>query len=111
MRNDRHLKLGFLSAGGWDNHANQGNATGRLANNLGRAISQLRQDFSEPGDVGVVMSEFGRTAVENGTRGAEHEAQVKKSKVSVKRSTVGHEQRCECRQQIFSAANNFRSTA
>lgn len=75
MRNDRHLKLGFLSAGGWDTHANQGNATGQLANNLGnlgRAIAQLRQDFSEPGDVVLVMSEFGRTAVENGTRGTDH---------------------------------------
>ena len=75
MRNDRNLQLGFLSAGGWDTHANQGNATGQLANNLGnlgRAITQLRQDFSEPGDVVMVMSEFGRTAVENGTRGTDH---------------------------------------
>ena len=75
MRNDRNLRIGFLSAGGWDTHANQGNATGQLANNLGnlsRAIAQLRQDFSEPGDVVVVMSEFGRTAVENGTRGTDH---------------------------------------
>ena len=75
MRNDRNLQLGFLSAGGWDTHANQGNATGQLANNLGnlgRAITQLRQDFSEPGDVVLVMSEFGRTAVENGTRGTDH---------------------------------------
>jgi uncharacterized protein (DUF1501 family) len=75
MRNDRNLRLGFLSAGGWDTHANQGNATGQLANNLGnlgRAIAQLRQDFSEPNDVVVVMSEFGRTAVENGTRGTDH---------------------------------------
>ena len=75
MRNDRNLRLGFLSAGGWDTHANQGNATGQLANNLGnlgRALAQLRQDFSQPGDVVVVMSEFGRTAVENGTRGTDH---------------------------------------
>ena len=75
MRNDRNLQLGFLSAGGWDTHANQGNTTGQLANNLGnlgRAITQLRQDFSEPDDVVVVMSEFGRTAVENGTRGTDN---------------------------------------
>lgn len=75
MRNDRNLKLGFLSAGGWDTHANQGNATGQLANNLanlGRAITQLRKDFSEPGDVVIVMSEFGRTAQENGSRGTDH---------------------------------------
>ena len=75
MRNDRNLKLGFLSAGGWDTHANQGNATGQLANNLanlGQAITQLRKDFSEPGDVVIVMSEFGRTAQENGSRGTDH---------------------------------------
>ena len=75
MRIDRNLRIGFLSAGGWDTHANQGNANGQLANNLGnlsRGIAQLRQDFSEPGDVIVVMSEFGRTAVENGTRGTDH---------------------------------------
>lgn len=75
MRNDRKLRLGFLSAGGWDTHANQGAATGQLTNNLGnlaRGIAQLRQDFSEPGDVVVAMSEFGRTSAENGTRGTDH---------------------------------------
>ena len=75
MRNDRNLRIGFLSAGGWDTHANQGNVSGQLANNLanlGRGIVQLRQDFSESGDVVVVMSEFGRTAAENGTRGTDH---------------------------------------
>ena len=75
MRTDRSLAIGFLSAGGWDTHANQGNASGQLANNLGnlgRAIAQLRQDFSEPGDVVIVMSEFGRTSAENGTRGTDH---------------------------------------
>lgn len=75
MRNDRSLRLGFLSAGGWDTHANQGAATGPLANNLGnlaRGVAQLRQDFSEARDVIVVMSEFGRTTAENGTRGTDH---------------------------------------
>ena len=75
MRNDRNLRLGFLSAGGWDTHANQGNASGQLATNLGnlgRGLAQLRQDFSEPGDVIVVISEFGRTAAENGSRGTDH---------------------------------------
>lgn len=75
MRNDRRLRLGFLSVGGWDTHANQGAATGALAQNLGKlgqALVQLRQDFSESGDVIVVASEFGRTAAENGTRGTDH---------------------------------------
>ena len=75
MRQDRRLKLGFLSAGGWDTHANQGAATGALANNLGNLAStmvQLRRDFSQPNDVVVVCSEFGRTSAENGTRGTDH---------------------------------------
>ena len=75
MRNDPTLRLGFLSAGGWDTHANQGAATGQLANNLGnlaRGLAQLRTEIDQPGDVIVVMSEFGRTAQENGTKGTDH---------------------------------------
>ncbi len=75
MRNDRRLQLGFLSAGGWDTHANQGNITGQLAGNLAnlaRGIAQLRQEFSEAGDTIIVMSEFGRTSAENGTKGTDH---------------------------------------
>ncbi len=75
MRNDAQLRLGFLSAGGWDTHANQGNAVGQLANNLGnlaRGLAQLRGEFDQSGDLIVVMSEFGRTAAENGTRGTDH---------------------------------------
>jgi uncharacterized protein (DUF1501 family) len=75
MRQNRRLKLGFLSAGGWDTHANQGHVTGALANNLGNlaaTLVQLRRDFSQPGDVVMVCSEFGRTSAENGTRGTDH---------------------------------------
>lgn len=75
MRNDRRLRLGFLSAGGWDTHANQGAINGQLANNLGNlaaGIAQLRAAFHERDDVIVVLSEFGRTCAENGTRGTDH---------------------------------------
>jgi uncharacterized protein (DUF1501 family) len=75
MRNDRGLRLGFLSAGGWDTHANQGAASGALAKSfasLGQALVQLRRDFSGNGDLIAVASEFGRTAAENGTRGTDH---------------------------------------
>lgn len=75
MRNDPRLRIGFLSAGGWDTHANQGAATGQLANNLAnlaRGLAQLRADFDQPGDLILVLSEFGRTASENGTRGTDH---------------------------------------
>lgn len=75
MRKERNLRLGFLSAGGWDTHANQGAATGALANNLGnlaQTLLQLRRDFSQPNDMVLVFSEFGRTSAENGTRGTDH---------------------------------------
>lgn len=75
MRQDRKLRLGFLSAGGWDTHANQGAASGALAGNLAslaQALVQLRKDFNRPDDVVVVCSEFGRTTAENGTRGTDH---------------------------------------
>lgn len=75
MRQNKRLRLGFLSAGGWDTHANQGGVTGPLANNLGNlaaALVQLRRDFSQPNDVVMVCSEFGRTCAENGTRGTDH---------------------------------------
>lgn len=75
MRQDRQLRVGFLSAGGWDTHANQGGVTGALANNLGNlaaALTTLRAEFSRPDDVIAVVSEFGRTAAENGTRGTDH---------------------------------------
>lgn len=75
MRQNKRLRLGFLSAGGWDTHANQGNVTGTLANNLGNlaaTLVQLRRDFSQPNDVVLVCSEFGRTTAENGTRGTDH---------------------------------------
>ncbi len=75
MRTEPDLRLGFLSAGGWDTHANQGHISGQLANNLtglAAALAQLRRDFSRPDDVIVVASEFGRTCSENGSRGTDH---------------------------------------
>ena len=75
MRQNRDLRLGFLSAGGWDTHANQGAASGQLANNfssLATALAQLRREFSQNGDMIIVASEFGRTCAENGTRGTDH---------------------------------------
>ena len=75
MRQDPRLGLGFLSAGGWDTHAFQGAATGALANNfaaLAEALVALRAEFSRPNDVIAVVSEFGRTAAENGSRGTDH---------------------------------------
>jgi uncharacterized protein (DUF1501 family) len=75
MQQNRQLRLGFLSSGGWDTHINQGNVTGLLANNLSNlanTLIQLRAAFNESNDVVIVASEFGRTCSENGTRGTDH---------------------------------------
>lgn len=75
MNDNPDLRIGFLSAGGWDTHAGQGNVKGSLANALGKlaqALVELRRGFSRPNDVVVVVSEFGRTCAENGTGGTDH---------------------------------------
>ena len=75
MNSNPQLRIGFLSAGGWDTHAGQGGVKGPLANSLGKlaqALIALRRGFSRPNDVVVVVSEFGRTCAENGTGGTDH---------------------------------------
>ncbi len=75
MKRDPRLRVGFLSAGGWDTHANQGGASGNLANNLNKlaqGLVELQRHFNRRNDVIVVASEFGRTCAENGTRGTDH---------------------------------------
>lgn len=77
MRNDGGIQISFMSLGGWDTHNNQGNAKGQLANHLqplGKGLSLLANTLGPVFDktVIVVMSEFGRTAKENGTGGTDH---------------------------------------
>ncbi len=71
------LEVAFADIGGWDTHSNQGNARGQLAQRLtefGAGISALVADLGPLMDDVVIltMSEFGRTARENGTRGTDH---------------------------------------
>ena len=67
----------FLDCGGWDNHVNEGGAQGQLANllrDLSQSLAAFHQDMGDRmGNIVVVtMSEFGRTAKENGNRGTDH---------------------------------------
>ena len=67
----------FVDCGGWDNHVNEGGAQGQLSNllrDLGQGMSAFRQDMGDrmQNIVFVAMSEFGRTAKENGNRGTDH---------------------------------------
>ena len=62
---------------GWDTHANQGLAGGALDRLLGQLGGGLEAFRVEMGDAWrnttvVVMTEFGRTARPNGTRGTDH---------------------------------------
>ena len=70
-------QLGFVDVGGWDTHVNQGAAQGVLANNfsdLGRGLAGFAQEMGPvwKQTVVLVVSEFGRTFRENGTRGTDH---------------------------------------
>jgi uncharacterized protein (DUF1501 family) len=67
----------FVDCGGWDNHVNEGGVQGQLSNllkDLGQGLAAFHQDLGDRmQDVVVVtMSEFGRTAKENGNRGTDH---------------------------------------
>jgi uncharacterized protein (DUF1501 family) len=77
MRNDPNVQMAFFALGGWDTHASQGAGTGQLANRLaplGQGLALLAQKLGpmfEDTTI-VVMSEFGRTARENGNGGTDH---------------------------------------
>jgi len=67
----------FVDCGGWDNHVNEGGVQGQLSNllkDLGQTLAAFYEDMGDRmSDVIVVtMSEFGRTAKENGNRGTDH---------------------------------------
>jgi uncharacterized protein (DUF1501 family) len=80
IKADVGLEVAFADMGGWDTHVNQAGAqptAGQLANLLmvfGRAIAAFHQDLGDKVEdvVIVTMSEFGRTARENGNRGTDH---------------------------------------
>ena len=74
---DVGLEVAFLDSGGWDHHVNEGGVQGQLSNllrDLGQGIAAFHQDMGARMDdvVFVSMSEFGRTARENGNRGTDH---------------------------------------
>ena len=70
-------RIAVLEAGGWDTHANQGTATGALANRLkglDEGLGTLRRELGDTWSktVVAVVTEFGRTVAVNGTRGTDH---------------------------------------
>ena len=77
LRQDRGPNIAAMEFSGWDTHANQGMAGGaldRLLGQLAEGLVAFRNDMGTAwqNTTVVVMTEFGRTARPNGTRGTDH---------------------------------------
>ena len=71
------VEAAFSDIGGWDTHQNQGGANGQLATRLKEFSDGIAAFWADMGDDAenvtlVTMSEFGRTARQNGTGGTDH---------------------------------------
>jgi uncharacterized protein (DUF1501 family) len=71
------VEAAFTDVGGWDTHQNQGGVNGQLSDRLREfsgAISAFWRDMGDDAEnvTLVTMSEFGRTARQNGTGGTDH---------------------------------------
>ena len=71
------VQVAFADIGGWDHHVNEGAAEGQLANVLREFSQSIAAFWIDLGDLAedtvvVTLSEFGRTARENGNRGTDH---------------------------------------
>jgi len=77
MKANLGVEAAFSDIGGWDTHQNQGASTGQLANRLTEFANGIAAFWKDMGDDAenitlVTMSEFGRTARQNGTGGTDH---------------------------------------
>src|SRR5436305_8118213 len=77
LKADLGVEVAFADIGGWDHHVNEGNTQGQLANLLREFSQSIAAFWNDLGDLAentvlVSMSEFGRTARQNGTGGTDH---------------------------------------
>ena len=77
VKSEVGLEVAFTDIGGWDTHANQGNARGQLSNRLkgfGDGLSALYHDLGDrmSNVVILTMTEFGRAMRQNGSGGTDH---------------------------------------
>ena len=77
MRSEGGPQVAVFEATGWDTHANQGGAKGTLGQRLSGLDRALATLSAELGPLWrqttvLVVTEFGRTAAMNGTRGTDH---------------------------------------
>jgi len=73
-RMNEETRLAAFSIGGWDTHRGQSNGIKRALGELGDAILTLKETLGSNWQktAVVAMTEFGRTARENGTLGTDH---------------------------------------
>jgi uncharacterized protein (DUF1501 family) len=77
MKANLGVEAAFADIGGWDTHQNQGSMKGQLSDRLAEFTQGIAAFWQDMGDgaenlVLVTMSEFGRTAHQNGTGGTDH---------------------------------------
>jgi uncharacterized protein (DUF1501 family) len=77
LKSNLGVEAAFTDVGGWDTHQNQGAVDGQLSGRLRDFSSSIAAFWHDMGDDAenitlVTMSEFGRTARENGTGGTDH---------------------------------------
>ena len=78
IKADRGLEVAAIDYEGWDHHAYQGGAEGTQARMYKDVSSVMAAFFNDVGEdrmkkcLVLLMSEFGRTARENGTNGTDH---------------------------------------
>jgi len=77
LREDAGPNIAAMEFSGWDTHANQGltgGALDRLLGQLAEGLASFRMEMQTAwsNTTVVVMTEFGRTARPNGTRGTDH---------------------------------------
>ena len=74
IKADIGLEVAFADIGGWDTHVNEVPQLGNLLTPFGAALAAFSCDLGDRMEdtVVVTMSEFGRTAKENGNRGTDH---------------------------------------
>jgi uncharacterized protein (DUF1501 family) len=74
IKADVGVEMAFADIGGWDHHVNETPQLSTLLTDFGKSLAAFWRDLGDRMEevVVVTMSEFGRTAKENGNRGTDH---------------------------------------
>ncbi len=74
IKADVGVEVAFADIGGWDHHVNETGQMNNILREFGGSLAAFHQDLGDRMEdvVVVTMSEFGRTARENGNRGTDH---------------------------------------